>query len=120
MEFPNNTPKVDNVPAVGCQWKVRARGEDIRGFVLSNVEKHPNDIASLAAVHFSITRQAINKHLKKLVAEKALVSKGRTRDRVYGLASVSEWSRAYEIRPGLEEDQAWAHDISLVLGKLPQ
>lgn len=120
MKFPIDVQLVDNNPIQGCEWKVRARGEDIRGFVLSNIEKHPHDIASIAATHFAITRQAINKHLKKLVAEKALVPTGRTRDRVYRLAALAEWHHIYEIKPGLEEDQVWMNDISLVLGKLPQ
>jgi anti-sigma regulatory factor (Ser/Thr protein kinase) len=120
MKFPNLVGDVDKEQPIGCQWKVRARGEDIRGFILSNIEKNPGNIAHVASQHFSITRQAINKHLKKLVAEKALVSEGKTRDRVYRLASLAEWQRDYAIKPGVEEDQAWSRDISLVLGKLPQ
>jgi anti-sigma regulatory factor (Ser/Thr protein kinase) len=120
MALPNSTVQVDNHTQVGCQWKVRARGEDIRNFILSKIERHPDDIAHRASVNFGITRQAVGKHLKKLVAEGALIPTGQTRDRSYKLASLFEWRGDYEITATLEEDQIWSRDIALVLGKLPQ
>jgi anti-sigma regulatory factor (Ser/Thr protein kinase) len=110
----------DSQPSAGCQWKVRARGEDIRKFILSDVEKHPTDVTARAAEHFGITRQAVNKHLKKLVIEKALTPEGKTRYRSYRLAALSEWSRLFYIVPGLEEDQAWTREVAPALGTLPQ
>ena len=41
--------------------KIRARGEDIRKFILNNVEKHPGDISKVTSDHYGITRQAVNK-----------------------------------------------------------
>lgn len=111
---------VSKEPVVGCQWKVRARGEDIRGFILSDVEKHPRDVSSRTAKHFGITRQAVNKHLRRLVAEKALTPEGKTRYRSYRLASLSEWRHSFRIVPSLEEDRAWTLDVWPVLGDLPQ
>jgi len=32
--------------------RVRARGEDVRRFIVENLEKHPGDIAKVAAEHF--------------------------------------------------------------------
>jgi anti-sigma regulatory factor (Ser/Thr protein kinase) len=107
-------------PTLRRRWKVRARGEDIRRFILSDVEKHPQDLSVRAAVHFGITRQAVNKHLKKLVIEGALEPTGRTRYRSYRLAALSEWSRRYKIVPGLAEDQVWTFEVAQALGKLPQ
>ncbi len=111
---------VDMDPLVGCKWRVRARGEDIRKFILSDVEKHPKDVSTRTAEHFGITRQAVNKHLKKLVIEKALTPEGKTRYRSYRLAALSEWSHLFPIVPGLEEDQAWTRDVAPALGNLPQ
>ena len=74
----------------------------------------------MAAAQFGITRQAVNKHLMKLVAEKALTADGRTRYRSYRLAPLSEWRNAYQIVPGIAEDQAWEREVSPVLGNLPQ
>lgn len=81
---------------------------------MSNVEEHPRDLASRTASHFGVTRQAVNKHLKKLVIEKALIAEGQTRHRSYRLASLFEWTRTYAIGPGLEEDQVWSKDVSPV------
>jgi len=44
--------------------RVRSRGENVRRFIINNVEKHPKDVAKIAADKFDITRQAVNKHLK--------------------------------------------------------
>jgi|CZKS01.1.fsa_nt_gi anti-sigma regulatory factor (Ser/Thr protein kinase) len=112
--------QVDIESTIGCNWKVRARGEDIRRFILSDVEKHPKDVSARTAERFRITRQAVNKHLKKLVIEKALTPEGKTRYRSYRLAALSEWRHLYHIAPGLEEDQAWTRDVALALGNLPQ
>jgi anti-sigma regulatory factor (Ser/Thr protein kinase) len=111
---------VDVAPPAGCKWRVRARGEDVRKFILSDVEKHPKDVSSRTAAHFGITRQAVNKHLKKLVFEKALTPEGKTRYRSYRLAALSEWTHLFHISPGLEEDQAWTRDVAPALGTLPQ
>lgn len=97
---------------------VRARGEDIRRFILNHVEKHPSDIAKVAAEHFKITRQAVNKHLQRLTSEKALSETGETRNRVYKLCPIAEWRKQYPMA-GLEEDVVWRNDIMLVIGEMP-
>lgn len=84
--------------------KGRARGEDIRKFILGYVEKHPADISKVTAKHFDITRQAVNKHLQKLVAEHALAEAGNTRNRTYKLAPLLEWKHTHKIASGLAED----------------
>jgi anti-sigma regulatory factor (Ser/Thr protein kinase) len=120
MNGPSEDAKVDNANEKGRQWRVRARGEDVRRFILENVGKHPKQISGMTAAHFGITRQAVNKHLQKLVIEKALLPAGSTRDKSYRLASLFEWERVYSITPELAEDQAWSRDVAPVLGKLPQ
>jgi hypothetical protein len=100
--------------------RVRARGEDIRRFILAHVEKHPNDVTKLTAEHFKITRQAVNKHLRRLIYEKCLTEAGQTRQRTYKLASLVEWRKVYTITPELEEHILWDNDISSVLKPLPE
>lgn len=100
--------------------KVRARGEDVRKFILDHVEKHAADISRVTAHHFGITRQAVNKHLQKLAAENALSESGHTRNRTYKLAAILEWRQVYKITPGLAEDLVWRNDIGGVLGNMPE
>jgi anti-sigma regulatory factor (Ser/Thr protein kinase) len=99
--------------------RVRARGEDIRNHILQHVEKHPADIAKVTAKYFGITRQAANKHLQRLTAEKSLVESGKTKGKTYAICPISEWSNHYGIDSSLAEDVVWRNDILAVLGKLP-
>jgi biotin operon repressor len=100
--------------------RVRPRGEEIRRFILEHVEKHSGDVSRLAAEHFSITRQAINKHLQRLAHEGALRESGNTRSRSYKLAPLVNWAHEYEISPDLEEHIVWRNDVSKVLGDQPE
>lgn len=100
--------------------KIRTRGEKVRSYILENVEAHPRDIAKVTADHFDITRQGVNKHLRNLVKEGALLIEGNTRQAVYKLCPISTWSRAYRIQPGLAEDVVWREDVAPHLGQLPE
>jgi DNA-binding transcriptional ArsR family regulator len=98
--------------------QVRARGEDVRKYIIDNVEKLPKDISRKAAEKFGITRQAVNKHLRRLTAEKFLIEEGETKSRTYKLAPLLEWDRLYTIK-GISEDAVWRTDIAPTLAKLP-
>ena len=100
--------------------RVRARGEEIRNFILTNLEKNSGDITQVVAERFGISRQAVNKHLKNLVTEGALLPEGKTKYRRYKLAALLEWRRLYDLSPQIEEDLVWSRDVSLVLGNLPR
>ncbi len=97
----------------------KSQGAQIRRFILETVSSHPSDIAKLAARRFQITRQAVHKHLRRLIEEGALIETGQTRNRTYRLASLSQWDRSYRLEPGLAEDVIWARDIRPALGELP-
>lgn len=99
--------------------RVRARGEDVRRYIVEHVEQHPGEISRIAAKHFEITRQAVNKHLQRLVLEGCLTEAGNTRNRIYRLAAISTWKRTYDIVPGVEEDIVWVKDVRPALGQLP-
>ena len=99
--------------------RVRERGEDIRRYIIDNIEKHPNEISRLTARKFAITRQAVNKHLHRLIKEKALTESGKTRNRSYKLAPLLQWKRIYERSAGLAEDVIWRNDVLPVLGQMP-
>jgi hypothetical protein len=100
--------------------RVRARGEDIRRFILEHVEKHPHDVTRLTADHFKITRQAVLKHLKRLAYEKSLTTTGERRQKTYKLAPLLEWQQTFKIEPGLEEYVQWEKDVAPVLQPLPE
>jgi biotin operon repressor len=99
--------------------KVRARGEEIRSFIVEKIEKHPGEIGKVAANRFGISRQAINKHLQRLIKENVIVESGQTRNRTYRLVAMSEWHKSYQLDSGLAEDAIWRVDIEALLGKMP-
>jgi anti-sigma regulatory factor (Ser/Thr protein kinase) len=98
---------------------VRRRGEQLRRFILDNVQHHPSDIARIASERFGITRQAVNKHLDRLVNEGAVVPAGTTRSRVYKLAPLLEWREKFPLGPSLAEDIVWREHVTKPLGQLP-
>jgi hypothetical protein len=100
--------------------RIRVRGEEIRRFILEQVGKHPSDVSKLTADHFKITRQAVNKHLQRLVAEGALNETGQTRNRSYKLAAMVKWAQGYTLSSDLAEDVIWRSDIAPVLGHQPE
>jgi anti-sigma regulatory factor (Ser/Thr protein kinase) len=99
--------------------KVLRRGEQIRQFILANVEAHPNEVATLAAQEFNVTRQAINKHIQVLVEQKALTVSGSTRNKSYHLHPLVKWTKNYALTSPLEEDRVWDADIKSLLADLP-
>ena len=98
--------------------KLHQRGENIRQFILAQVEAHPNDVVNLVMQEFEITRQAVNKHIKSLVEQKALTTQGTTRNKTYILHSLIPWTKTYSLANPLEEDRIWDADIKSLLADL--
>ncbi len=98
---------------------LRVRSEAIRSFIVKNIEKHPDKIAIIAAQKFNITRQAISHHLQRLVDEKILSRKGKTRSCIYSLHPLEKWEKHYNISSKLEEHVVWENDVAPSLAKIP-
>jgi len=98
---------------------IRKRGERIRQFILDNVEHHPKDVVALTSNAFNISRQAVNKHIKRLVEQKALLARGSTRSRYYLLYPLVRWEHIYPLDGTLAEDRVWLTDISEFVSDLP-
>jgi hypothetical protein len=82
------------------------RETSIREFLIHNVAAHPKNIAKMAVEHFGISRQAVNQHLRNLIAEGILSAKGHTRSRIYELVTQTVTSQ-FPISPNLQEDKIW-------------
>ncbi|MDR2208186.1 MAG: DUF4325 domain-containing protein [Azoarcus sp.] len=100
--------------------KVRTGGELVRKFLIENMDQHPSDVVRLTAEKFGCTRQAVHKHLQRLVTEGAVIVSGATRNKRYALAQVVHWEKIYTVKEGLAEDVVWRHDIVPQLGNLPE
>lgn len=99
---------------------IRKRGEEIRQFIIDNVEHHPKDVVALASSAFDISRQAVNKHIKRLVDQKALLLRGSTRSRHYILHPLVKWEHIYPLDGTLAEDVIWRNQISEFVSDLPE
>ncbi|MBW2605273.1 MAG: DUF4325 domain-containing protein [Deltaproteobacteria bacterium] len=99
--------------------RLSKRGEEIRQFILKNVENHPKDLVKIASNKFDISRQAINKHIQILVKQKSIQAYGTTRSRQYSLRSVKVLEKSYSLGHNLEEDVVWRNDILLTMDDFP-
>lgn len=99
--------------------RIRKRGEKIRQFILDNVENNPTEIVGLVCQTFDITRQAVNKHMHRLVEQKAIIVKGTTRNRRYHLHPLAEWEEIFPLDNTISEDVVWSKHIVPLLGELP-
>lgn len=100
--------------------KVRVGGEPVRRFIIESLGEHPRDIVRVTAEKFGCSRQAVHKHLQRLIADGSVTDGGHTRNKTYRLAPLVTWSKQYELAPGLAEDAVWRADITELLGKLPE
>ncbi|AWP22647.1 ArsR family transcriptional regulator [Acidiferrobacter sp. SPIII_3] len=97
---------------------LRNRGAVVRTFIIETVDRHPADIARVAAERFGCSRQATHKHLQQLCKEGILSAEGHTRSRVYRLAPLIAWQKQYRLA-GLAEDRVWRADVAPALKGLP-
>ena len=98
---------------------VREKGEKVREFLIQGiVEKEPNLVSS-AVRSFSITRQAILKHIERLKRQNAIVVSGTKRKPVYDLVPIRIDEREYELSKSLAEHEVWEEFIQPLIATLP-
>ena len=98
----------------------RERGRAIQRFILERVDSNPDTIAQLTVTGFGISRQAVNKHLRRLVREGLLTAEGATRNRRYALAVLDKKSILVPLTSTTAEDSVWREKIVPLLSDLPQ
>jgi anti-sigma regulatory factor (Ser/Thr protein kinase) len=92
--------------------------DEIRDFIISNIEEHPSNITALTAENFSVSRQAVLRHINKLIKGGYLTVAGNTRDRKYLLKPIVTFSLQLSLDK-LEEDVVWREKISPLLNNVP-
>ena len=88
-----------------------AKSEIIRKFIVDHVGGHPRDVARLTAETFSISRQAVNRHIKTLIEDGAINAEGHTKERIYSL-KVAEQTIDFPLAENKEEDRVWQQHVS--------
>jgi hypothetical protein len=97
----------------------RAQTVRIRQFLIDRLPDHPRDIVRVAADRFSLSRQAIQRHLTALVREGAIAATGTTRSRQYLLRPINNVSFTLRLA-GLEEHIPWRARILPELAEVPK
>ena len=62
---------------------MKNRTQEIRNFIIQNVNRFPRNIAKRTSNEFSISRQAVNQHLNKLIDAQVLDAEGVTMNQSY-------------------------------------
>ena len=88
----------------------KEKNEQIRQFILENVEAHPTDITSITSTKFSLSRQASHRHVQRLVRDDLLFAQGTTRNRKYEVKPLVDSTSEFALI-GLQEDKVWREHI---------
>jgi len=91
---------------------------EVRQFILENIEDHPGDITSFVSAKFGISRQASHRHIQKLVLNGLIIAKGTTRNRVYHVKPLVHFVDNLPLK-GLEEDRLWRESILPLMENVP-
>ncbi len=93
---------------------------EIRRWIVSEIAAgRGRVVASRAAERFSMTRQAIGRHLRKLRDQGEITAKGQTRGRQYELAVLEQHTQDYALGPDFHEDVVWSETLHPILSALP-
>ena len=95
------------------------RTREIHDFLISQIGAANSSFVRQAQEKFGISRQAVNRHLRNLVAQGVLTAVGHTRQRAYHLASIKFGQFSFPISPDLHEDQVWRDNIRPLLDTVP-
>lgn len=90
------------------------KGLQIRTQILRDVVHHPNDISNHIATIFSITPQAVYRHIKALENAEKIVSTGKGKGKRYYLGPVREYNFLFELSKNLSEDTIWRNHFAFI------
>ena len=93
---------------------------EIDRFILAELPSHQNDIAKATAERFRITRQAVSRHVRRLVALGVLTATGATRQRQYSFTMLGRNGVWLSITPELHEDRVWSEHVAPLLAGIPE
>jgi len=105
----------DSFEKKGIMGKSRGQSEIIRQFIVDHVSDHPQDISRFTADKFGISRQAVIRHIGRLISDGLISASGKTRNIQYALKPLVDESFELSISADLEEDKVWRERVSPLL-----
>jgi anti-sigma regulatory factor (Ser/Thr protein kinase)/biotin operon repressor len=105
----------------GCVYNSSmATGAEIRQWLIEEIAAQRDaEVASRAAQKFGITRQALVRHLRKLVSDGLIVPEGQTKGRRYKLALLRNYTQSYALNADFHEDVIWSQSLRPLIDTLP-
>lgn len=99
----------------------RRQNPAISNFILRNVADHPGGIASLAVAKFSLSRNAINRYINRLIDDGYLEAEGKTKGRRYRLKEIVRLDfEIGDITRNSSEDAVWRFRILPHIKDIPR
>jgi len=100
---------------------LRKKSESIRRFILEHLESNSKGIMTLTSNTFKISRQAVNKHMRQLIDQNAVIREGKGRGRGvrYSLHPQESWNETLTILEHPEEHVVWSNEVKQKIGQLP-
>jgi anti-sigma regulatory factor (Ser/Thr protein kinase) len=99
--------------------RITERTKKIQQQILRDVIHHPRDLVTHISSIFSISRQAVNRHVSTLVADGKLISEGATKNRIYALGPVREHNVLLEISKSVSEHDVFFNQFQNILSDMP-
>ena len=94
---------------------------EIRDYICELVfTNQAQKLSAAVAVQFGISRQAAQKHVKKLVDAGVLTMSGATKAATYTLSPLGDDHQTCELTPELSEDSVWRSFVRPKLDDIPQ
>ncbi|MFQ5962021.1 MAG: STAS-like domain-containing protein [Candidatus Methylomirabilales bacterium] len=94
-------------------------GKEIREFIIHSVPDHPRDLVGIVSKRFGVSRQAVHRHIRELLAEGYITAEGKTRQREYALRVLRDKDFTVPLA-GLADDRVWRTEVAPVLNDLPR
>jgi len=90
---------------------MRKKTEKIRAFLIRQMyEKSPTPAAA-ACEKFGFSRQAVGRHIRRLIEEQVVTTEGKTKGRKYVLRPIANETFTLPVSPDLQEDRVWRERV---------
>ncbi|OGT32532.1 MAG: hypothetical protein A3C44_02160 [Gammaproteobacteria bacterium RIFCSPHIGHO2_02_FULL_39_13] len=99
---------------------MKNKSREMQTYILSQVEKHPGDIATLICKRFSVTRMTAIRQLTKLIDQQKIMKSGKTSDSRYFLAESKNKLVDLKIEKTLDEFTVFQKYCGAELKTLPE
>ena len=97
----------------------RQRGRLIRSYIAERIDSDSQEVVRETARKFGISRQAVNKHLRRLVTAGHVAIQGTTRSRRYTLTIIDRQTIVLKLATTTDENQVWRQQIVPCFPELP-